>query len=93
MLLLLQWMPGIKRPVPGSVHLPASNADVKNEWSYVFCPVYAVISCTVTTYFTTATITTGAAAAASLLLFHQNSQTGFGAYHLSLRVVNADSLP
>jgi hypothetical protein len=42
---------GVKRPVRGSVHLPASNAEVKNEWSYTFCPAYAVISCTVTTYF------------------------------------------
>ena len=42
---------GVKRPVPGSVHLPASIAEIKSEWSCTLCPAYAVISCTLTTYF------------------------------------------
>jgi hypothetical protein len=56
----------VKRPVPESVHLPASNAEVMNEWSYIFCPAYAVISCTVTIYFTTTTTTTTTTTAAAV---------------------------
>jgi hypothetical protein len=38
---LIQWVPGIKRPVHEDDQLPQTNAKVINTWIYIFIPPYA----------------------------------------------------
>jgi len=35
---LVQWVPGVKRPVREADHSPPSNAEVKNAWCYSVTP-------------------------------------------------------
>ena len=43
--LLYRWAPRVKRPGCENCHMPPFSAEAENEWSYTFCPPYALMAC------------------------------------------------
>jgi hypothetical protein len=42
-MVMIGFIPGVKRPVSEADHSPPSSVEVKNEWSYTFVHFYIFI--------------------------------------------------